>query len=139
LNLGSAGHGTMTADELRSAATLHLPLTLIRLWGSHRSTSHHFRYLVNFLHLVEAVDLLLRRSTFEARRVAADGHLIAYVNGIMSLFPEHRVAPNQHLSFHIGRFLEGLGPAWCISAWFPEYFNQILEGFNTNHRIGEIF
>ena len=39
LTLGSASYGKLKADQWRALGTVHLPLSLIYLWGSHNL--HH--------------------------------------------------------------------------------------------------
>ncbi|EJD34024.1 hypothetical protein AURDEDRAFT_42438, partial [Auricularia subglabra TFB-10046 SS5] len=136
VDIGKKGHGTMSADELRSAGLYSIPLTLILLWGNCAPESRQFRMLQNYLHLIEASDLILRRSTFGDRQSSIMLHLYRYIDGLHALYPNVSITPNQHLCFHIPRLLANIGPAWVISAWSTERSNQKLERVSTNNHIG---
>ncbi|EJD47304.1 hypothetical protein AURDEDRAFT_39768, partial [Auricularia subglabra TFB-10046 SS5] len=137
-DIGKKAHGTMSADELRSAGLVHIPLTLIRLWGKSNDRSQEWARLINYMHLVEAVDLILRRSTSVARQTTILCRLSSYMTGLKKLFPCTTIVPNQHLCFHIPPMLASLGPAWVFSAWVTERNNQLLEKTPTNNHIGAL-
>ena len=54
-NWGTATRGKLTADQWKVVATVHLPLTLIRLWGT--KEGRYFLLLCNFMDLSAAIQL----------------------------------------------------------------------------------
>ncbi|THH10831.1 hypothetical protein EW146_g8248 [Bondarzewia mesenterica] len=54
-NLGCAAHSSLSADKWRATCTVHLPITLICLWGGH--DDRYYEILSNFIDLVTAVEI----------------------------------------------------------------------------------
>lgn len=135
--MGQKSHGRLSANEWRSAITIHLPITLIRIWSSHPRTSRYFAMLLQLLNLALVVSLATRRSTSISRRANLACCMIQYLEATRLLFPQAAIVPNHHLALHLPRFLKLFGPPhawWC----FPyERFNGILQEVHTNHHFGE--
>lgn len=134
---GAPGQGRLKADEWRTACTVHLPITLIRLWHAFPDTQREKMLLTNFLHLVTAVLWATRRSTSEFHRNVVQNQLYLYLTGLVQLFGSDVLVTNHHVSLHLVDCLRLFGP---VHGWwaFPfERFNGILQNLNTNSRLGE--
>ncbi|OSC96416.1 hypothetical protein PYCCODRAFT_1334666, partial [Trametes coccinea BRFM310] len=68
-NFGSPSHGKLKADVWRTVCTVSMVMTLVRLWGGSQANPRKKALLENFVHLVSAVDLAVRRST-DPERIA---------------------------------------------------------------------
>lgn len=135
--MGQKSHGRLSANEWRSAVTIHLPITLIRLWSRHPKTSRYFAMLIQLLNLALVVGLATRRSTSASQRANIAYCMLQYLDSTRLLFPLASIVPNHHLGLHLPRFLKLFGPPhawWC----FPyERLNGMLQDVHTNHRFGE--
>lgn len=132
-NFGSSKRG-FKADEWRSIATIHLVVTLIRIWGSDGGRKRAM--LHNFMHLVTAVQLASMRSTSEAHAGLYDQHFHEYLVKFATLYPEIPIAPNHHMSLHVGEFLRGLGPSHAVRTYAFERFNFLLQKTPMNMKAG---
>lgn len=133
-NFGSAAHGKLKADHWRTVCTVSMVITLVRLWGTATASAEQKALLENFVHLVCAVDLAVRRSVDPDRIAKFDGHMQDYLAGLRLLFQWHQFVPNNHLSLHLKECLDNFGP---VHAWwaFPfERFNGLLQKLNTNSK-----
>jgi lantibiotic modifying enzyme len=135
--LGKASYGKFKADEWRTLFLIQLPLILVKIWGGPHCA--HVSLLQNFSHLVAAVYLALKRSMTEARISMYLHHIEQYLSSSRIMFPNCPLAPNHHLSMHIGKLLSNLGP---VQAWwlFPmeRLMGEILQSTHNN-RIETIF
>lgn len=131
---GSTKHGHLSADQWRSLCGVHFPLTLIRLWGGRPKESKEFKILENFIHLVCAVNLGTRRSSNPERRASMQRHLVLYLKGLESLYPNARIKPNHHLALHVVEFLKSFGPPHSWWAYPFERLNGLLQRIHTNHK-----
>ncbi len=132
-NLGDATHGKLKADQWRVLCTVHMVITLVRLWGHTKATDEEQRVLQNFIHLVVAIDLASRRSMSADRAALYDHHMYAYMKGLREIF-DHKLVPNHHLALHLSVCLELFGP---VHGWWSypfERYNGLLQHLNTNHK-----
>ena len=137
-NFGEASHGSLKADQWRTVCTIHMVLTLVRLWGIKTATTEQRTVLQNFLHLVIAVDAATRRSMSATRAELYDKHMELYIQGLREIY-EHELVPNHHLALHLVECLLLFGP---VHGWwaFPfERFNGLLQRLNTNHKPSEFY
>ncbi|KAL7284382.1 hypothetical protein ACG7TL_001672 [Trametes sanguinea] len=135
-NFGSPAHGKLKADHWRTVCTIHMVITLVRLWGREAAPERERLLLENFCHLVIAVDQATRCSMTPERARIFNHHMEKYLRSLQSLF-EHELVPNHHLSLHLAACLLLFGP---VHGWwaFPfERFNGILERLSTNNQTGE--
>ncbi|KAH7097056.1 hypothetical protein BKA62DRAFT_624293, partial [Auriculariales sp. MPI-PUGE-AT-0066] len=132
-NFGAAAHGTLSAAEVRTSGIYHVAFTLTRLWGLNDSMRPLLR---NYINLVEAVDLALRRRTSKERLSAVGRHVAAYLTSSRELFDWIPGTTNEHLMLHQPDLLHQFGPSrhwWC----FPtERWNAILQSTKSNHLLG---
>lgn len=135
--VGHKKQGKLSADQWRSFCTIHLPITLIRLWGHLSPDERWYRMLVNFLDLVLAVELGSMMVTSPEHAAAFESMLTRYLVGMKELYKEAVVAPTHHLALHIPDFLNLWGPSPQARGFGWERFNHMLQGINTNMRFGE--
>ncbi|KAH7108466.1 hypothetical protein BKA62DRAFT_609814, partial [Auriculariales sp. MPI-PUGE-AT-0066] len=132
-NFGAPAHGTLSAAEVRTTGIYHVAFTLTRLWGLDNSKRLLLR---NYMNLVEAIDLALRRRMFQERLVAVGKHAAAYLSSSREIFDWIPGTINEHLILHQPDLLHLFGPArywWCFP---PERWNGILQSLSNNHLLG---
>lgn len=132
-NIGDAAHGKLKADQWRTLCSIHMVVTLTRLWGNSKATAEERAVLQNFVHLVVATDLASRRSMSPQRAADYDRHMLAYLQGIRELF-DASLVPNHHLALHLTICLAMFGP---VHGWWSypfERYNGMLQRLNTNHK-----
>lgn len=137
-NLGSAKHGKLKADHWRTACTVNLVITLVRLWGQADSTPRQRELLENFIHLVTVVRWATTRSTSEEHVRIIEEELQLYLRGLVELFGEGCLYPNHHFSLHLPQCLRLFGP---VHGWwsFPfERYNGIIQRQNHNNKLGKL-
>lgn len=89
--------------------------------------------------LVSAV--IIATSTFTSPE-AADvflEHMLAYLNGVKTLFPDYNLHPNHHMALHIHEFLHLFGP---VHSWWTFPFERLigaLERMPHNFKPGQCF
>ncbi|KAJ3793081.1 hypothetical protein GGU11DRAFT_692459, partial [Lentinula aff. detonsa] len=141
---GEAAQGKFTADQWRTFSTIHLPITLIRLWGLKPGT-RKYKMLVNFMHLITAVRLANMRAMTADRVEQFEYHIRAYLEDLIGfgssdpmegLYPHTRISPYQHMMLHFGDLLRRFGPVHSWRCFAFERLNYILQSFPTNSRFG---
>lgn len=133
---GSARAGKLTADQWRTLCTVHLVITLIRLWGHCEPKDRRHDLLTNFMHLVTATGALFRRSVGTETIQLYQESMQAYLKGHLRLYPHLNLSPKHHLSLHLPEFLMGFGP---VHGWVTWGFERLVFGFqntNTNGKVG---
>ncbi|EKM73814.1 hypothetical protein AGABI1DRAFT_96064, partial [Agaricus bisporus var. burnettii JB137-S8] len=88
---GEAKGGKLHADQWRSFFTINLPISLTRLWGSNSADSKKQEMLVNFLHLVTAVQLASRRTITEEHVQLYEEHMYQYLATLLPLYPSTKM------------------------------------------------
>ncbi|KAI0349527.1 hypothetical protein OH77DRAFT_1499521 [Trametes cingulata] len=136
-NFGSRAHGKLKADHWRTVCTIHMVITLGRIWGRDGASAGERLLLENFVHLVIAVDQATRRTMTPDRARLFDHHMLEYLRTLRALF-DHQLVPNHHLSLHLASCLLLFGP---VHGWwaFPfERFNGILQRLNNSSQIEKV-
>lgn len=133
--IGTKSRGKLTADQWRTLCTVHLPITLIRLWGS--DSGRRQDVLDNFMNLVSAVQIGGMLLTSEANIQLYEDYILRYLRGMKELYLEAAVKPNHHLAVHLADFLRRFGPVHAWRAFAFERFNNMLQNLDTNRHIGE--
>ncbi|THH18508.1 hypothetical protein EW146_g2479 [Bondarzewia mesenterica] len=118
-NFGKPGQGRLKADQWRTACTVHLPITLIRVWSAGNVKQNEL--LHNFLDLIIGVQWATMRSTSQNHRQIVQTHFRRYLTDVTRLFGKKVLVPNHHESLHLVECLELFGPR-----------------FNSNHRTDEM-
>lgn len=134
-NWGTTERGKLSADQWRTICTIHLPITLIRLWGNNTGRKRHL--LENFMHLVSAVRIANMRVTTRNQVLSYNKHIFAYAEGLKVLYPDAKLRPSLHGALHIGDILELFGPVQSHSAPFFERYINFFHRINTNQKLGK--
>ncbi len=93
--VGTSRTGKLSADQWRSFCTIHLVVTLTRLWGSQNTESRQRQMLHNFMDLVTATKLALMRTMSADRAKLYHETFLAYLRGLQSLYPHISLTPKQ--------------------------------------------
>lgn len=136
-NWGTTERGKLSADQWRVLCTIHLPITLIRLWEN--ETGRKKDLLENFMHLVTAVRIANMHVSSRNQIQAYNKHIFLYAQGIKSLYPYNNLKPTLHVSLHIGDILELFGPVHSHNAPFYERYINFFHGIKTNGKLGLSF
>ncbi|KAJ3566227.1 hypothetical protein NP233_g7126 [Leucocoprinus birnbaumii] len=135
---GEEKWGKLHADQWRSFCTIHLPITLVRLWGKDPAGSKRYKMLENFLHLVTAVKLGSLRTTSSQRAELYEYHMSCYLRSLLELYPGTKITPYQHMAMHIGQQLRRFGPTHAWRCYAFERFNHIFQVIQTNNIYGQM-
>ena len=119
-NWGTAARGKLSANNWRVISTVHLPITLIRLWGGNDAPDHWKDMLENFMDLVHAVQIANLRSISKKEIELYEHYIICYVTRFKSLYKLAKVKPIHHAALHYGDILRGFGLAHTHGAAFYE-------------------
>jgi len=133
-NWGTAARGKLTGDQWKVVATVHLPITLIRLWG--KEEGRRSLMLYNFMDLSAAVQLANQRIITEKHIVDYERLILRYLQGMKVLFKDVPLQPIHHVSLHAGEFLRLFGPTHSVRTPGFERFNERLGLQNTNMKSG---
>lgn len=135
-NLGSASHGSLSADQWRTACTVNLVTSLVRLWGHLPSDDRKRKMLDNFMDLVTATKLANMRIITSQRIEDFLASMLRYLRDIASLYPQHALLPYHHMTLHLARFLEDFGPTHGWRCFPFERYNYVLQQVQTCQRFG---
>ena len=136
---GTVLHGKLSADQWRVACTVHIPFTLIRLWGHLAEDDRKRKMLDNFMQLVRAVDIAGSLRISEEEIKIYKECILEYLRGLKELYKESSFKPNHHFAIHLASFLHKFGPVHSWRAYAFERFNYLLQSMNTNKQAGSIF
>ena len=138
-NWGTAARGKLSANNWRVICTIHLPITLIRLWGGDNLPDNQKVMLENFMDLVRAVQIANLRSISRKEIELYEHYIFRYMTSFKSLYKLAKVKPIHHASLHYGDVLRGFGPAHTHSAAFYEWYIHSMQSKNHNMRLGLSF
>lgn len=133
-NWGTAERGKLSADQWRVICTIHLPITLIRLWGN--ETGRKRELLEHFMDLVSAVRIANMRVSSQKQILAYNHYIFRYASRCAKLYPDETLKPTLHAALHLGDTLELFGPVHAISAPFYERCINFFHRMNTNQKLG---
>ncbi|KAF9643985.1 hypothetical protein BDM02DRAFT_3191016 [Thelephora ganbajun] len=136
-NWGTATRGKLTTDQWKVIATVHLPITLMRLWGALQE-GRYFLMLCNFMDLSAAVQLANQQVITEKHIEDYERLILRYLSGMMIMFKDTPLQPIHHVSVHAGEFLCLFGPTHSVRTPGFERFNEKLGLQNTNRKSGEL-
>jgi hypothetical protein len=131
---GTTRRGKLSADNWRIICCIHLPITLIRLFGA--SEGRRGALLDNFMRLVSAVRIATMRTSSQAQIDAYNSHILAYSEGVLELFPDYSVLPSHPAALHIGDILSRFGPKHSHDSPHYERYIRFFHHMNTNNKIG---
>ena len=126
-HLGSASQGKLKADQWRILGSIHLPLTLINLWGTPdtndpRSVRCH-NILKATISLMSAVVIATSREITRGDAKAYLDHMLEYLDRVKELFPQYKLHPNHHMALHLHEFLLLFGP---VHSWWTFPFERLI-------------
>lgn len=136
----SSGGPKLKSDQWRTVGSLHLPITLIRLWERTDADDPHAQRRREILHLT--MTLLSAVAVGSSRITSADnsreflGLITDYRRELQRLFPNYEVHPNHHQAMHISEFLLMYGP---VHGWWTYPFERMigmLQRISTNYKPG---
>jgi hypothetical protein len=133
-NWGTTARGKLTADQWMVVCTVHLPVTLIRLWGNLRD--RRFELLCNFMDLTSAIQLATQRSITAQMINDHELLIVRYLNNMKRLFKGSKVQPIHHVAQHTADFLRLFGPTHAVQAFGGERLLEVLGLQNTNLKSG---
>lgn len=132
---GTSRRGKLSADNWRVICCIHLPITLIRLFGS---SDGRPRLLVdNFMHLVSAVRIAAMKTSSAAHIEAYNREIFEYTRGALELYPDFTILPSHHAALHIGDMLRRFGPKHSHDSPHYERYIRFFHQMNNNHKLGE--
>lgn len=134
--IGDGEHGKISADGWRTFGSVHLVITLGRLWGQAPPESRRYKLLTNFYGLVHATKIATMRSTTVVRAQEFQDHMIAYLRGLDELFPTNQLVPSHHIVLHMKELLCRFGPTHAWRCWVFERYNHTLQKIPTNGKFG---
>ena len=133
-NWGTTERGKLSADQWRVICTIHLPITLIRLWS--HDVGRKRELLAHFMDLVSAVRIANMRVMSQNQIQAYNQCIRRYAARCTELFPDETLKPNLHAALHLGDILDLFGPVHAISAPFYERYINFFHRMNINNKIG---
>ncbi len=133
--VGTATCGKLSADQWRTTCTVHLVITLGRIWGTKTQDDRFYRMYSNFMDLVSAVKLATYRSMTSSRSAQYKERIKCYLTGIKTLY-KCSFSPNQHFALHLDRMLRLFGPVHAWRSYPFERWNFILQSIPTNSHLG---
>lgn len=128
--------GTLKADQWHTLATVHLVITLIRLWGYGKAEDRKLKMLHNLMRLVTAVRVANMRTTSPTHISSYEHHYRAYLDGVVDLYKEAKITTNNHMALHYGDFLRAFGPSHSIRTFAFERYNNVLQHVPSNRKSG---
>ncbi|KAL6299917.1 hypothetical protein BKA93DRAFT_703922, partial [Sparassis latifolia] len=137
-HIGDGRHGKITADQWRTFCTVHLVVTLCRIWGPLEGSGRLHQFLDNFMDLVTAVKLATMRSVSHKQIHQYEDHYLRYLRQLLVLFPGVGLSPNQHFAVHFKDQFRTFGPAHSVWSFFFERVNHMLQQINKNNKLGQM-
>jgi hypothetical protein len=135
--LGLAREGKLKAAQWPNVCLALIP-SLTREWSRYTGGDQR-KWLLHFFHLIGLTRILFLSSVSQDDSNNFKRHALAYVEGIKTLFPSHRLKPNHHYLLHLGDMMQSLGP---MRSWwsFPyERLNGEIQRTKTNNISGKFF
>ncbi|VDB87544.1 unnamed protein product [Peniophora sp. CBMAI 1063] len=138
LDWGTKGHGRVTGGQWLVIGTVHLPITLIPLWGHPSAPQYERELLRNLMTMVSVVCIGTLRVVKVADTYDFDAAVRQYFEGKKRLFKDETIRPYDHLLLHYGDVLRGFGPTAAHDGSFYERHIRRLHSFNINMKSGEL-
>jgi hypothetical protein len=136
--LGDGRHGKLSADQWRTACTVNLVVTLVRLWGPKSPNDRQYRMLVNFMDLVTACKLAMMRRTTPDHIELFQQHMHQYLETMKELYVYSGLTPNHHLSLHLPKLFENFGPPHAWNCFIFERCLRWLKFIKTSNKFGRL-
>ncbi|KAF8827857.1 hypothetical protein HHX47_DHR4000563 [Lentinula edodes] len=141
-DMGLQQAGTLKADHWRVLFNIHLPFSLIRMWGKGSpsavdNAAEMTPVLETSMHLTCASILMTRNSLSPKTRDQFRSSLRDHILGLKQIFPGFML-PTHHLAFHIYDFMDGFS---TVRNWWGFPFERLIgkvQRMPTNHKIGQL-
>ncbi|KAJ2922989.1 hypothetical protein H1R20_g14105, partial [Candolleomyces eurysporus] len=132
---GTVRRGKLSADNWRIICCIHLPITLIRLFG--QDSGRKKMIIDNFMDLVCAVRVATTDTISPNQIELYRSSILRYSLGVKALFTEHEVLPSHHAALHLGDVLENFGPKHAHDSPHYERYINFFHRMNNNHKLGK--
>lgn len=129
----------LSANQWLVIYTVHLPFTLIRLWGVDETTERRKNMLSNALDLARSVILASLRELSPSSIEEYESTITRYLTTLLDLYKDINLVPNHHAALHIPEPLRELGPVHAHSAQHYERDIHVMQELNTNAKSGAHF
>ncbi|THV01610.1 hypothetical protein K435DRAFT_654934 [Dendrothele bispora CBS 962.96] len=141
-NVGLPNAGTLKADHWRTLFSIHLPLTLLSMWGKGSplatpDAGEMSSVLETALWLSCALIIMTKDTLTTERRESFRFAYRQHILGLRKNFPGF-FKPTHHLAFHIYEFMDRYGP---LRNWWAFFFERLigrLQRQPTNHQTGQL-
>ncbi|KAK0494004.1 hypothetical protein EDD18DRAFT_1077839 [Armillaria luteobubalina] len=138
LDWGTVHHGKLSGDQWRIICTIHLPITLVRLWGP-SLVPRWWQMVKNFMDLYKAMETAQNRIISKEHVTSYENHIIKYLKGVNHLYKDFMMKPIHHMAQHLGEFMLQMGPVHAYHVPAFERLNFLMQQENTNLKIGLLF
>ncbi|KAH9035440.1 hypothetical protein EDB83DRAFT_2228944 [Lactarius deliciosus] len=135
-NWGTVAQGKLSTNNWRVICTIHLPITLIRLWGGDNIPNDRKAKLENFMDLVHAIQIANLCSISREEIELYKKYIFHYMTTFKSLYKLTKVKPIHHASLHYGDVLRGFRPAHTHGTAFYERYIHSMQSKNHNMKLG---
>ncbi len=135
-NWGTATCGKLCANNWRVICTIHLPITLIRLWGRDDAPEDQKHKHQNFMDLVCAVQIANLRLVSKQDIKRYEHYIQRYLVGLKSLYKLVKVKPIHHTALHYSETLRSFGLAHTHGAASYERYIHSMQTQNHNIKLG---
>ena len=135
-NWGTTTREKLSANNWRIICTVHLPITLIRLWGGEDAPKDRKLKLQNFMDLSCAVQIANLRSVSKQDIKLYEHYIQRYLVRLKSLYKLAKVKPIHHAALHYGNTLRSFGLAHTHGAASYERYIHFMQTQNHNMKLG---
>ncbi len=134
LDWGMPRRGKLSTDQWKMICSIHLPITLICLWGPDLGCRRAM--LENYLDLVKAIETAHNRTVSVSHADSYDFHVHWYLKMARKLYKDFKMKPVHHMSLHLGDFMRRMGPVHSYRVPAFERLNFLMQQKNTNMKSG---
>lgn len=131
-NWGTKTRGKISSDEYFVLITIHLPITLIDLWGRLPQTERRRRLLDHLMDLVDIEFTIFSNTVSREETYALDDASLHYMLDKLELFKDVTIKVNDHMAMHYGEVLRNFGPTPSHDGSYYERFIRSMHNVNIN-------
>ncbi|THU85798.1 hypothetical protein K435DRAFT_684902 [Dendrothele bispora CBS 962.96] len=138
---GSARRGKLKANEWKMLTLVHVPITLIRLWGTH-PVERKRDMLDNFMALAQALRIADFHSLQRQDIFSFNKHITHYLKTLQELYQasdESILKPHHHALMHMGEDLAFMGPNHARNTMPCERYIHFMQNRNLNNQFGMFY
>jgi hypothetical protein len=132
---GKTSRGKLSADQWGVISSVHLPLTLILLWGISGS-DYELSMLDNFMDLVQAIEIADLHAISSNQVSELETFIHRYLEKYMDLYKDAKIKPIHHAAKHYPSTLTAFGPSPGHSGQYYERHINHLHHLDTNMKRG---